>query len=206
MKPETRVGARKRPRQQRSRATVEAILTATARVLVERGYEATTTNHVAQVAGVSIGSLYQYFPNKAALVMAVVEHHCTAMYELLEASAAALGDAPIPVAVRSYVTAMVEAHAVNPDLHRVLVQQAMHIGLETLQQIDQASQGVVRAYLERRREEILPRNLEMAAYVLVRSVEAVVHGMVLEASEIDPDAVADEVIDLVLRYLLGEAG
>ena len=63
---------RRKPIQARSQSTVDAILTAAARVLVERGYAKTTTNHVAQVAGVSIGSLYQYFRNKDELIMAVI--------------------------------------------------------------------------------------------------------------------------------------
>jgi AcrR family transcriptional regulator len=66
---------RKLPRQRRSAATVDRILVAAARIFDERGYRATTTNHVAQAAGVSIGSLYQYFPNKDALLVALAERH-----------------------------------------------------------------------------------------------------------------------------------
>ena len=64
---------RKRPVQARSRQTVESILAAAARILAERGYLATTTNDVAEAAGVSIGSLYQYFPNKDSLLVALEE-------------------------------------------------------------------------------------------------------------------------------------
>lgn len=66
---------RKRPRQRRSAETVDRILGAAARILDERGYAGTTTNHVAELAGVSIGSLYQYFPNKDALLVALAERH-----------------------------------------------------------------------------------------------------------------------------------
>src|SRR6185437_5949733 len=66
---------RKIASQQRSRATVDALVEATARVLVEEGYERASTNRIAQVAGVSIGSLYQYFPSKEALVAAAAERH-----------------------------------------------------------------------------------------------------------------------------------
>ena len=59
--------SRRQPRQERSRATVDAILTATTQVLMERGYAGLTTNRVAEVAGASIGSLYQYFPNKESM-------------------------------------------------------------------------------------------------------------------------------------------
>jgi len=68
-------GIRKKPRQQRSRATWDAILEAAAQLFGERGYTGTTTNKVAERAGVSIGSLYQYFPNKEALLLALSERH-----------------------------------------------------------------------------------------------------------------------------------
>ena len=69
---------RKRPTQERSREMVETILEATARVLVKDGFERTTTNRVAEAAGVSVGSLYQYFPSKEALVATLVERACPA--------------------------------------------------------------------------------------------------------------------------------
>ena len=75
---------RRRPRQARAQATVEAIVKATARVLVEEGYDRASTNRIAQAAGVSIGSLYQYFPSKEALVAALVDNHLERMREVLD--------------------------------------------------------------------------------------------------------------------------
>src|SRR3954467_4230018 len=66
---------RKRASQERSRATVAALVEATARILVTEGFDKASTNRIAEVAGVSIGSLYQYFPSKEALVLAVAERH-----------------------------------------------------------------------------------------------------------------------------------
>mgnify|MGYP003597153915 FL=1 len=66
---------RKEPKQSRARVTVEAILEATAHILTEGGYDALTTNHVAKRAGVSIGSLYQYYPSKEALVGELMDRH-----------------------------------------------------------------------------------------------------------------------------------
>ena len=73
MKQASLAGGRRKPSQRRSQVTVTAILDAAARVFEERGFEAGTTNHVAEVAGVSIGSLYEYFPNKDAMVVALVD-------------------------------------------------------------------------------------------------------------------------------------
>jgi AcrR family transcriptional regulator len=70
--PEPSLDARKKPRQPRSRFTVEAIVEAATRILERDGLVALNTNRVAEVAGVSVGSLYQYFPNKDALLAALI--------------------------------------------------------------------------------------------------------------------------------------
>jgi len=66
---------RKSASQARSRQTVDVLLEATARVLIKEGYDKTTTNKIAAVAGVSIGSLYQYFPDKPAVARALAERY-----------------------------------------------------------------------------------------------------------------------------------
>jgi AcrR family transcriptional regulator len=74
---------RKLATQQRSRATVAALVEATARILVREGFDKASTNRIAQVAGVSVGSLYQYFPSKEALVLAVLERHNRQIMEVV---------------------------------------------------------------------------------------------------------------------------
>src|SRR5215468_399334 len=66
---------RKHASQERSRATVDALIEATARILVREGFDHASTNRIAEQAGVSVGSLYQYFPSKEALVAAVIDRH-----------------------------------------------------------------------------------------------------------------------------------
>src|SRR5262245_11504629 len=78
------VKPRKLPLQERSRATVDAIVIATTQLLLEQGYDSLTTAQVAARAGVSVGSLYQYFPNKAALATALVERCCTDFEAMLD--------------------------------------------------------------------------------------------------------------------------
>src|SRR3954470_9305494 len=101
MPPQVRTTPRKRPRQARSRATVESVLEATARVLVKRGFDGLTTNLVAEAAGVSIGSLYQYFPNKAALVAALIEKHVEETTSLMLAELTRVAQLPMARAIRS---------------------------------------------------------------------------------------------------------
>ncbi len=198
----TRLEPRKQPRQRRSRETVDAILGATARVLVEEGYENASTNRIAEVAGVSVGSLYQYFPNKQALVAALIHEHCQKMLAMLGGAAGSMVDAPLPFAVRSFVRSMLAAHAVEPELHRVLVHHAMQFGVGMVREFEQRCLEMVRAYLELRVREIVPRDLRTASFVLVTAVEAITHRAVLERpEELRSKALEDEICALVLRYL-----
>lgn len=193
---------RKAPRQRRAQETVEAILAATARVLVEDGFDRASTNRIARVAGVSVGSLYQYFPSKEALVMALVERHIGEMLELLAASAVELADAPIEVAVRTYVRAMLKAHALDPALHRVLVTQVVHVGSAAVAEIECRAHAIVRGYLEYRKAELAPRDLDTAAFVLVTTVEAITHRAVIDRPELlESTALEEEICDLILRYI-----
>ncbi|TNE86932.1 MAG: TetR/AcrR family transcriptional regulator [Deltaproteobacteria bacterium] len=195
--------ARKQPKQARSRATVEAILEATARVLVEDGYDALSTNRVAKVAGVSIGSLYQYFPNKESLVLAIVEQHTEEMMDMLRNAVTDLAHAPLDVAVRTYVRAIIEAHTVDPELHRALMMQVMHIGVELIGGINSTARQIVEGYLTLHLDELAITDVKTAAYVLVHAVEAVNHAHILEPDPPETEPLIEEVSQLVLRYLKG---
>ena len=121
-----RLAPRRTPRQTRSQATVEVILGAAARVFARAGYAATTTNHIAAKAGVSIGSLYQYFPSKDAILVALVERHVDEAERELGRVLAELdaADRSLDGTVGLLVRTMVELHARDPGLHRVLFEEA----------------------------------------------------------------------------------
>lgn len=194
--------SRKAPKQERARAKVAAILDATVRVLLDEGYDRASTNRIAREAGVSVGSLYQYFPNKEALVLAVARRHSEHMMAVLSHTAAELTDAPVERAVASFVRSMLAAHRVEPELHRVLVQQVLHLGLEHLDSTQNQARAIVLRWLEHRREDIVPRDLEAAAFVLVASVQAVTHGAVLyEPARLADGSLEAELVALVCRYL-----
>jgi AcrR family transcriptional regulator len=112
--------ARKQPRQRRSRETVAVILAAATRVFAERGYERGTTNHIATKAGVSIGSLYQYFPDKAALVSALELEHLDEVGPILVALARRLRERRVSITawVRAFVRAVLAAN--DQPQHRAL--------------------------------------------------------------------------------------
>jgi AcrR family transcriptional regulator len=121
-----RLEPRKKPRQARSQATVEVILAAAARVFARSGYAATTTNHVAAKAGVSIGSLYEYFPSKDAILVALTERHVDEAERELGRVLAELRETPrsLDDTIGMLVRTMVELHARDRGLHRVLFEEA----------------------------------------------------------------------------------
>src|SRR5262249_50541015 len=119
---------RKSASQERSRSTVDALLEATARVLRKEGYDRASTNKIATAAGVSIGSLYQYFPSKEALVAALIARHTQDLPEVVRKSLIKVAARPIDLAAREFVTAAIDAHRVDPKLHRVLSEEVPRIG------------------------------------------------------------------------------
>lgn len=201
-----RTNPRKSASQERSRLTVDAILDATARVLMKEGYDQASTNRIAAVAGVSIGSLYQYFPSKEALVAAVSERHSNEVLQLMRNVLAKVAVRPIETAAREFVSVAIEGHRVNPKLHRVLAEQIPRIGrLENVEAINQDVHALIRGYLDAHRDEIDVADLDMAAFICVTTVEALTHTAVLHRPDILTDGKAErfvaEVADLVVRYL-----
>jgi AcrR family transcriptional regulator len=194
---------RRRPRQARAQATVEAIVKATARVLVEEGYDRASTNRIAAAAGVSIGSLYQYFPSKEALVAALVEHHQDRMRDALGAALA--GDPPATLAERalSLVRGMIAAYRVDPQLHHVLCQEVPKIGeLQNVYGFEQKLAEVCRRYLFVPGDPIRVTDVDRGVFLLVHAVPSVVRA----AIQADPAAhgdqrVGEELTDMIVRYL-----
>lgn len=200
--------SRKRPSQARSRATFEAILEATAELLVVDGYEKTSTNRIAERAGVSVGSLYQYFPNKEALLIELAERNTTKMMALIQEHLEVTRDIGLPEACRSFVRALLHAHAVAPKLHRILIEQIPRIaGFGPIQHYDELIINVIRGYLQGRREELRPQNLDLAVFVMVHAVQAVTHAAVIERPDaLEDEALAEEIATMVERYLLADPG
>jgi AcrR family transcriptional regulator len=198
---------RKIASQERSRATVDALVEATARILVKEGFDKASTNRIAEVAGVSVGSLYQYYPGKEALVAAVIDRH---NQEIMRVVCGALGEVasqPVEKAVRRLVTVAIEAHRIDPKLHRVLAEQIPRTErLESVEAFNRETYALFRAYLEGHSDELRTIDLDLAAFVCVTSIEALAHTAVLHRSErLSGEAVerfVAEATRLVAGYLI----
>lgn len=203
-----RAPPRRKPSQSRSRDTVEVIVQATARVLLKEGFEACTTNRVAREAGVSIGSVYQYFPNKESLVLAVMERHLGQLQEALAARLGELAGADLETAVPEILRAMLEVNHIQPRLHRVLLEQVPRIGaLKRLHELHDQYEPLVTAWLEAHREQLDVPSPSVAAFVLIAAVEGVLTRVMLERTAwLEQGVLEQQLAKLVLAYLRAPSG
>ena len=202
-----RTNPRKSASQKRSRLTVTSLLEATARILVKEGFDKASTNRIAEVAGVSVGSLYQYFPSKEALVAALIDRHNQEVMRAVQGELAEAVSLPLEQAVRKLVAVAVKAHRIDPKLHRVLAEQIPRVGrLEKVETFNRQNYVLFAAYLERHRDEVRVVDLALAAFVCVTSIEALTHTAVLHHKIVSDEAVqalVEETTRLVVGYLTG---
>ena len=202
------INPRKTASQKRSRVTVNALIEATARILVKEGFDKASTNRIAEVAGVSVGSLYQYFPGKDAVVAALIDRHNQEVMQAVQDELAEAVNLPLPQAVRQLIAVAVRAHRIDPKLHRVLAEQIPRVGkLEKVASFNRQNYALFAAYLERHRGEIRVADLGLAAFVCVTSIEALTHTAVLHQKLISDEAteaLVEEATRLVVGYLMAD--
>jgi AcrR family transcriptional regulator len=193
------VEPRKVAKQQRSRLTIDAILEATARIVGHAGLDGANTNRIAEIAGVSIGSLYQYFPCKEALLAAVIEREALADLEAMREVLRGCADKPLGEVVEIAVHELVARHARNPGLYRWMLTYVPALGQHPKVR-DIAGQGraMIRDLLGARRHE-LAADVEpaMAAMIVGSAVEAAIHAAVFER----PEALRDGTLAAALSRL-----
>jgi AcrR family transcriptional regulator len=117
---------RRQPTQKRAQETVNAILDAVIRLLKRRGALAITTNGIAVAAGVSIGSVYQYFPDKRAIFAALHQRHIEQIDHVLQRKISESADEPLDRLVLHLMEGMIEVHAADPELAVLLDAEVPH--------------------------------------------------------------------------------
>lgn len=187
--------------QARSKATVEAILRAAARILASKGWAAFNTNAVATRAGVSIGSLYEYFPNKQVIVDALLDRHLSQAEQIVaqqRATAAALTDPQAIVA--TLVNGFIALHADDPKLHRVLASE-VPLSPAIRKRVAALSEGVVAATAAALHGHV--RDPQLAARLLVDTADALTHRWIVEphGSPVRAELLGRELIAMLTGYL-----
>ncbi|MFD0686122.1 TetR/AcrR family transcriptional regulator [Actinomadura fibrosa] len=194
---------RRTPRQERSRRTVERILAAATRVLSERGYDGASTNRIAEAAGISNGSLYQYFPNKDAIVVAVLDRFADRLADRLGAQIESTMAEPWQVAGRALLDAQIRLLEEDADLLRIIVEQIPRLGpFDKLAALQRRLTDLVRVYLLLNRDAFREDlDVDATLWILTETVGQLSIKYVLDRPPIPRERMVDELAALVVRYI-----
>ncbi len=178
---------------------VAAIVEAATRILVADGFEGMNVNRVAELAGVSVGSLYQYFPSKEAVVGAVANKLGDDTAQLVADRIGELeGTAPAD-AIRGAISCVLDAYRINPPLRRVIREQVPEVVPHfATPEVDEQVRAAIASYLNSHRDHLRPANLELAMQIVFTTVEAVCDS----TTESNRDDVLEELTAMLERYLL----
>ena len=197
---------RRQPQQRRARQTVEAILEAVVRIVKREGIAAATTNRVAEVAGVSIGSVYQYFPDKRAMFIALHRQHIEEIDRLINRTIIENAHSSLAGMIQAVVDAMFDAHASNPEYSAVIFSEIPHRP-EGTQDFAVRLHGVFRLALAARSAEMgRRRDLDVATFVVANMMDALAHGAALRRpAGVSVAAAKEEAVRAVVGYLTGRS-
>ncbi|WP_306601107.1 TetR/AcrR family transcriptional regulator [Geothrix sp. 21YS21S-2] len=185
---------------------MDAVLTAAAQVFEERGYAEGTTNRIAEAAGVSIGTLYQYFPSKEALAVALLERHIEETRRRMREWVGHMlaENHTLHASLEDYVSGMLDVHVRRPRLQHILLEETPlpeHVHrllLESEHQYARTLAGLLRTYPDVRHPA-----LEHAAYVVIHTVEALTHRFAAHPEDpaIDQSSLSAELVAMLEAYL-----
>ena len=197
---------RKQPVQQRSKALVAALLDATARLLVTMGYTPITTNKVAEMAGVGIGSLYEYFPNKESLVAALIERNSLEALQKIQLSMELALQMPHEAALRFWLEKMVDALDERRDEVRVIIFEVPFLReMPLMKTMPKTLMNVTFSAHQRANDRVQFTYPKAALYHLTTMVSAAIINMVVHPPQhISREVLLDELTELILRAMAGQ--
>jgi AcrR family transcriptional regulator len=181
---------------------VETILQAAARVFVQHGYGQATTNRIARAAGISVGSLYQYFPSKDAVAVELLRRYRETLLQLVARHLSGVDARTLEPAVRALLGALLRAEGIDPALHRVLIEQVLRTSARAeILGFEERMEGMLARFIRGAAGDAFARDPDIAAFVLVRAVLGAVHAAVVDRPAVNGPALVDEVTRLIVRFL-----
>lgn len=199
---------RKKPKQERAKETVRIIVAAATQILHKEGLDGLTTNRVAKTAGVSIGSVYQYFPNKNAILSAVADQQRDLLeqnlQQLLKASEGVPTEQLIPAMIRGMFALRSQHHMLHTLAGRSL---ELPGALDRRLDLAERMRAMVRRLLQRRAAELRTLDPDLASFVIVHTILGAVNAIDrgVEPWFTGPDELVDELTLLMRRYLAPDA-
>ena|SRR5579859_3307486 len=193
---------RKKPQQNRSRQMTAALIEATAKTIAERGLADVTTNHIAECAGVSVGSLYQYYDSKETLVDALMDRISEELTRLVDERLAALMDADARTVARELLAAVFDLLGRNPAYVELARNWQTLRSPRTILALERHMMEACRQYVMRHADEFKVGNLPAALFVVISStLYTVVHYLSQPRPYLSRDEVVDALSDMIASYL-----
>lgn len=195
---------RKRPKQQRSRQMVETLLDATARCIAERGLDGTSTPIIAELAGVSVGSLYQYFESKEELIEALVERIASDVTRALNAGVRATGDIELDVMARTAIRVALALLHSNAGLYLELVRNWYRLPTHKVADVlQQYFLELLRVYFAKHHRDVQVQDLHVKSFIIVNStIFTVVRYLSGDHPLMTEDDIVNGLTEMITGYLL----
>lgn len=201
---EKRLNPRKEPNQDRAKETVETIVGATAHILEKEGFEKISTNRIAEKAGVSIGSLYQYFPTKDAIFSFMMERYVRSQTEMVDKILLERKQSrDLKETVRIIISAIMESKIKQSRFQKMFAEKVLSFaGYESLHKQDEHLIAVFEKYLEPFGDEVRKENLDISLYFVIQSVKVLPIAILYQDRiKLQDPRVTEELIELVYRYM-----
>ena len=187
---------RRKAKQPRALETIDAILTAASQILKREGYAQASTDRIAKRAGVSVGTLYQYFADKDAVVEAVFVRESTTLGDRMAAFQ------PDPDrSLAENLAELISIGALNPDLDPMLMHELAKISAfeGRMRDLHNSVVDAIVGFLDPYRDQVAVRDLHRAAHLIVFSCE----GVALGATEtMVRTGILNDLTDMAVSYLL----
>lgn len=195
---------RKIPKQGRAKRTVESILVAAAHILAKEGCDAVNTNRIAELAGISIGSLYQYFPCKEAIMTALIERHALKMMDLVETILLKDKDQRFKETVEKLVKESIRVAKTDEHLHHLEFDQipdAFH--LEQVSTTKRYIKSAIQDYFETKKNEVQTNDFDLTAFIFFNTLVTSVHEVATDKSNyLGHKQLEAELTNLMLNYVM----
>jgi len=193
---------RKRPTQRRAQQTYDSILNAAAEILEKEGLKKFNTNYISQKSKVSIGSLYQYFPNKESVIVALIEFQHVKRIEALEELLEKTEGQPIEELIQALIEAVFEIEKMNPRLQQILHEQMFSLGkTDMAMKFDDYLIKKLELFFARNPFKFKLKNRVIGLRMLVHAIKSVSYYSHTDPNFSDEKRLISEVKDLTLRYV-----
>lgn len=197
------VSPRKQPKQSRSQETVDIILKASTHIIEQFGLENMSTNKIAEKAGVSIGSLYQYFPNKEAIMAKLMDKYTERQLKLVEKALAKNEPQNLKEAIQVIIEVILKSKSHQLQLTKVIAENFSKLGrVEHIQEMYQSFVKIFKIAIVPYQDEVRDGNLDIMLLNCIQSTMAI-SVSVLYSSEysVKDKIIREELVELIYRYL-----